>query len=375
VAAELIAGNGPLADLVRRFGAAGAVAVDTEFMRRDTFFPHAGLIQLCFDTEPDDAWLIDPLSIDDFEPLRILFRNRNATKVLHSASEDLEVFRHLLGEQPRPLFDTQLGAALAGLGFGMSYRALVERLTGRDLEKDARRSDWLARPLTASQLRYAASDVVPLLSVYRRLERRLAALGRSEWVLEDGARAAELAAGEGEAPHLRIKSAWKLAPRQLASLILITAWRERRARSLDKPRNWILKDGLCHEIARRAPDSESCLRAIPEFPPAVLRKHGGELLRLVGEAARLPESELPARLAPPLNPAQRRVLKDLKRSAADRAEGWGVEAAALLPARDYELMVRLAGGEKLERPPSWSGWRREALVEPLMQLAAKGATR
>ena len=147
------------------------VIVDTEFMRRNTFFPQVALVQLCFSGGGADgtAWLIDPLCIDDPEPLARLLEDPAVTKVLHSASEDLEVFQSWLGVLPRPLFDTQKAAALAGMEFGMGYRALVLALCEEDLPKGETRSDWLQRPLTESQCHYAAQDVSWLLSVYRLL--------------------------------------------------------------------------------------------------------------------------------------------------------------------------------------------------------------
>jgi ribonuclease D len=202
---SLIESDAALASLIAEQGHSDVVVVDTEFMRRDTFYPQAGLIQLCFSSDPDAAWLIDPLPIDDFSPLCTLFADVSVTKVVHSASEDLEVFQCLLGQQPLPLFDTQRAAAFAGLGFGLGYRALVEQLAGIDIEKDETRSDWLKRPLSPGQLNYAAADVVPLLPVYQQLRQQLLAAERLQWVLDDGAAAAR-AAGEPGAKSWRYKA-------------------------------------------------------------------------------------------------------------------------------------------------------------------------
>ena len=150
---SLIESDAALASLVAEQGHTDAVVVDTEFMRRDTFYPQAGLIQLCFASDPEMAWLVDPLPITDFGPLCELFADESVTKVVHSASEDLEVFQQLLGQQPLPLFDTQRAAAFAGLGFGLGYRALAEQLAGVHIEKDETRSNWLARPSCATSTR------------------------------------------------------------------------------------------------------------------------------------------------------------------------------------------------------------------------------
>ena len=365
---RLLNSDAELKELVDSMSAAEFVAVDTEFMRRNTFYPRPGLIQLCFDIESDTAWLIDPLHINDPAPLARLLTDSSLTKVLHSASEDLEVFQHFPGVQPRPLFDTQKAAAFAGMGFGMGYSALVKELTGVAISKQQTRSDWLARPLQDVQLDYAALDVVPLLQAYRHLSERLHRLQRYDWVLEEGRLAIEAQEEGDESPHLRVKSAWKLNPRKLQVLIHICTWREARARHIDKPRNWILKDALCLALASHCPGSMGELRSIPEMPPALVRKQGEVLLNMVEASQKISEAALPPRLPQPLSPPQRNLLKRLKSTAAGIAEELAIPAEALLPARDYELLVRLLSRESIEQPGRWQGWRKSVLMEPLLDL-------
>src|SRR5690625_6556645 len=135
-------------------------------MRSDTFYPIAGLLQIGDGT---GCYLIDSLAIQDFEPLRQLLLNPAVTKVLHACSEDLEVYHHWLGLVLDPVFDTQLGAAFAGLGFSRGYAPLVKALLNIEIPKSETRSDWLQRPLAVAQLKYAALDVAHLLVVYGKL--------------------------------------------------------------------------------------------------------------------------------------------------------------------------------------------------------------
>ena len=366
---RLIEQGDALADLVDRFADCDAVVIDTEFMRRDSYYPRAGLFQLCYPAQPETAWLIDPLAVQAWEPLQALLLDTTTVKVVHSASEDLEVFQTFLGCQPVPLFDTQRAAAFVGLGFGLGYRRLVELLTGLALHKEETRSDWLKRPLTAAQLDYAAADVVPLLPVFRELYARAEAAGRLDWVLEDGAAATAAAGAPPEPTWHKVKSAWKLPPRQLAVLQGVCEWRDSRARELDKPRSWILPDKLCLALAQRCPGSEEQLRKIPEMPHAVVRRQGSVLLDVIARAQSLAESELPPPMARPLDASQRNTLKRLKQAAAELARQWQMEPEVLLPAREYELLVRLGCGEAVSEPPTWGGWRRSALIEPLLKLA------
>ena len=159
------------------------VALDTEFMRVDTFYPIAGLLQV---GDGERAYLIDPLLIRDWQPFAALLENPALLKVLHACSEDLEVLLRLTGSLPAPLFDTQLAAAYLNLGFSMGYSRLVQAVLGIELPKGETRSDWLQRPLSETQVSYAAEDAVHLAEVYRQLAPQLSA-EKTAAVLEDGA--------------------------------------------------------------------------------------------------------------------------------------------------------------------------------------------
>jgi ribonuclease D len=364
---QLIESDQALEELLERARGSNVVIVDTEFMRRNTFFPQVALVQLCFSGGSADgvAWLVDPLCIDNPEPLARLLQDPSVTKVLHSASEDLEVFQNWLGVLPRPLFDTQKAAALAGMEFGMGYRALVLEMCEEDLPKGETRSDWLQRPLTESQCHYAAQDVSWLLSVYRQLEQRLRQSGRVEWVLEDGEEAAQSLATASPDYYRRIKNAWKLSSRQLAVLMAVSSWREETARIKNKPRSWIIDDAACYQLANEQPLSLSELRAGLELPPQALRRYGEALVEIVDLQQGLRDSDLPARLPPPLDASQRKQLKLLKSKAAQIAAGLGVPAQILVANKDFEVLLRIAAGEDAVEPSYWSGWRRERVIDPL----------
>jgi ribonuclease D len=356
-----------LQELLERHSRCDAVVVDTEFMRRDTFYPQAALFQLCF-VGDNTAWLLDPLQISDFDPLRGLFSDPSVVKVVHSPSEDLEVFQYFLGTLPEPLFDTQRAAAFLDMGFGLGYRALVEQMSGQKIPKGETQSNWLARPLREAQLRYAAQDVVPLAPIYTELNSRLQLCGRLEWLLEDGAEAVAGARAPGPAPWHRVKSAWKLEREQLAVLAALCDWREQRARQLDKPRNWILQDKVCQQIAEQLPRCLDDLRRVPELPAATLRKQGERILELVNSGI---GGEGPPPLPRPLGASQRATLKTLKAAARELAKNLELNAEVLLPAKDYELLVRLGCGETVARPARWEGWRAQTVVAPLLELSLR----
>jgi ribonuclease D len=370
---QLIEDDAGLARLLEANAGASAVAVDTEFMRRNTFYPQVALLQLCFDGR---AWLIDPLAIEDTAPLARLMADPGITKVLHSPSEDLEVFGRWLGVQPQPLFDTQRAAALLGRDFGLGYRALVQQVCNVDLPKDETRSDWLQRPLSANQCEYAAQDVVYLLAVYRALREECEASGKLEWVLADGADAVRAQDAGPGSYYPRIKSAWKLNQRQLGALAAICEWREQTARHRDKPRSWIIDDQACLQIARANPASAEQLRAQVELPPAAQRRYSDEILEVLDQQRAMGANELPPLLPQPLNARERERAKQLRQRARVIAEELGVAPEILLQGRDIEALLREAQGQDRGPdpavPPHWQGWRGELVIQPLRQLLRDG---
>ncbi|MEL7044264.1 MAG: ribonuclease D [Pseudomonadota bacterium] len=358
----LIQNDADLSGVVARLDQCSELAVDTEFMRRNTYNPQIGLLQLCAD---DEAFLIDPLTVSDLDALRRLLVAPSVVKVLHSCSEDLEVFRHWLGVLPEPLIDTQRAAALLGESFGLGYRALVEKLQGIVLDKGETRSDWLRRPLSESQCHYAALDVLELLPVWRQLRQRAENQGRMPWLLEDG-REARAALAEREAGlYRRIKGSGRLNARQMEVLRRVVDWREERARRLDKPRGWILDDKACLAIAREMPRRLEALGTMDQLPPAVLNRQGRALLGLVGDAMDVPAEELPEPAPAVLNPEQRKLLKDLREHLRALAEDLRIAPEAALSGAELELLVRETYGVGVEAPARWSGWREEAVLKPL----------
>ena len=373
---QLIESDDALQQVLAQGAGSEAVIVDTEFMRRNTFYPQVALVQLCFareGEESDTAWLIDPLTIKDPTPLVELFTDPTVVKVLHSASEDMEVFQNWLGVLPQPLFDTQRAAAMVGRGFGLGYRALVHEICDIDLPKGETRSDWLQRPLTESQCEYAALDVIWLLPVWRELHKHCERQGKQDWVLADG-RDAMGALGTAVVDyHKRIKTAWKLNPRQLGSLAAICDWRERTARSRDKPRSWIIDDKACLALAQRDPQNWAELKAGADLPPPALRRYGEALLDVLAGQRTVPDDALPQALPGPLDARQRDQVKKLKARVRAIAEERAMAPEILLQSKDYELLLREAAGEVLNVPAHWPGWRKEVVIGPLRRFLEGGA--
>ncbi|TBU74628.1 ribonuclease D [Phytopseudomonas daroniae] len=348
------------------------LALDTEFMRVDTFYPIAGLLQV---SEGERAYLIDPLLIDDWSPFAALLEDQQVIKVVHACSEDLEVLLRLTGSLPVPLFDSQLAAGYLNLGFSMGYSRLVQAVLDIELPKGETRSDWLQRPLSDTQVSYAAEDVVHLAELYRRLQDKLSA-EKNAWILEDGA---ELVAGLGreipaEEAYREAKLAWKLSRAQLAVLRELCIWRERQARVRNQPRNRILREHSLWPLARQQPGDLVSLGRIEDMHPKTVRQDGATILQMIRDAAALPPSEWPPAMPEPLPLESTALLKKLR--AIGQREGERLDIAPELMLRKKTLEALLKSGYPngpYRLPDSLRGWRRELMGQALLDcLAAQG---
>jgi ribonuclease D len=249
----------------------------------------------------------------------------------------------------------------------MGYRALVQEIEGVDLPKGETRSNWLQRPLTDSQCDYAALDVTHLLTVWRTLEAECLAQGKMEWVLNDGRDAVAALASAAKGYYKRIKSAWKLNARQLGLLVAVCEWRERTARTKNKPRSWIINDQACLQLAQCKPRDLSEMRESIDLPPPAIRRYGDELLELLSQYGEMPAEALPEVLGKPLEVGQRNHIKILKSAVKEIAVEKSMSPEILLSGKDYEMLVREARGETIDPPLGWSGWREELVIRPLRQ--------
>lgn len=358
-----------LAELCQRWRQQASIAVDTEFMRSETFYPIAGLLQI---GDGQGCYLIDPLAIRESQPLKDLLLDEKVTKVLHSCSEDLEVFQRWLEIVPSPLFDTQVAAAFAGLGFGLGYANLVRGLLSIEIPKDETRSDWLQRPLSQSQLKYAALDVAHMLVVYGKLLQQLKTSGRLEWVKSDCADlvAAARSPNDFSEAYTKVGFAWKLWPQELAILRELCIWRECEARLRDIPRNRLIKEPSCWEIARKKPRDLAALQRIADMPSRTIKYDAQHILAIVEEQQATPEASWPARLNPPLAQSEGPLMKALKQFVRTTAEARAIPPEVLVRKKDYEFIVR-SGMETGEYrlPERLNGWRYPIIGEGLLHIA------
>lgn len=342
------------------------IAVDTEFQRVETFYPVPGLIQIADDHQ---CYLIDPLAITDFSSLKALFEDRNVTKLMHASTEDLELFQGVMGALPVPLFDTQLAGALINWGFSMGLQRMLEQKLDIQLEKHETTSDWLQRPLTASQEKYAALDVAYLPAIYALQKAELEQRGHYHWAEQENEHllaSALIDDVEGYEYYKRFTQMWRIPEHKLAALRDLTAWREQVARKRDVPRNRILRNQALLQIVENWPRNIAELSRLDEVKKRILRTDGETILTILRQGQESAESDSPEPIPRPLHFFWNKHLKKLKSIARRIAEEQDIAPELLLRRKELEQLVRsgVEAGE-YQLPEEMPVWRRE-LVGPAL---------
>ena len=338
---------------------APAIAVDTEFVRVDTFYPIPGLVQLA---AAGETFLVDPLTIDDWQPLQALLTDPGTLKVMHACSEDLELFQHWLGLRPTPMADTQIAAAFVDMGLSPGYQSLVLDLLGETVDKGETRSDWLQRPLRDSQCHYAAMDVAHLMQCYDILAQRLKDKGVWQWFLQDMQRLAQPKQPIApEMAYTQMKNAWRLQGKSVGRLRALAAWREGVARNENRPKNFVVKDTSLIEMARTNPADLNEIGQCQDMRPSSLRRYGKQWLSIMAAS-----SEVLPGVQQPLSKNENRDYKRLHKVVTDQAENAAVQVQ--LMGRKKELLELFEGLRKKQPfslPNNWKGWREEFLAEAI----------
>jgi ribonuclease D len=352
----LITKTAELDALVQRLSAQDFIAVDTEFMRENTYWPDLCLIQVA---STQEAAAIDPKAegINLTSLLALLVNNRDVLKVFHAGGQDLEIIHNLTGKVPFPLFDTQIAAMALGHGEQIGYSNLIESLLGHSLDKGARFTDWGRRPLEKRQIDYAIADVTHLATVFPRMVAKLKKTGRGAWLDEEMERLSDTSNFDfpPDAAWKRLKVPGR-NPTVLGRLKAIAAWREIEARTKNLPRGRIVKDDTLNELVLHPPKNQDDLGRIRGLGAGWRTNDiGARLIEAIATAQPMEAHELPDR-----EPRRPGLTKDgalvsdlLKLLLKVRAREAGV--AARLIARSDDLEALAAGVRKDLK--ILSGWR------------------
>jgi ribonuclease D len=351
-----IATTSELAEACARFSRHPFVAVDTEFIREHTFWPKLCLIQM---GSPEEELIVDPLS-DGLElaPFYQLMADERVTKVFHAARQDLEIVWTQARLIPHPIFDTQVAAMVCGFGEAVSYSNLVKQITGGDLDKTSRFTDWARRPLSQRQLTYALGDVTHLRDIYLHLKAELEKEGRAGWLDEE---MAELT--DPKTYQTSPEDAWRRLKlrvknrKGLAVLIELAAWRERAAQAQNVPRNRILRDEALFDIASHAPSSTAELSELRTLSEGFARSaRAKEIIEAVKRGLTRDFNTLPAlRSGQPLA-ADKVALLELLRVLLKGCAARKKVAPRLIADGDDLERIAVEGHPDV---PAMKGWRYE----------------
>jgi ribonuclease D len=362
---QLITTTDTLAEACRRFRRQPYVAVDTEFMREQTYYPILCLIQMA---SPEEELLVDPLSDKlDLAPFLELMADHNVLKVFHAARQDLEIVYLKSGQLPEPLFDTQVAAMVCGFGDSISFSNLAKRIAGVDIDKSSQFTDWSRRPLSDKQLHYALGDVVHLRPIYEHLADNLERTGRASWLDEEmaGLMAHETYRQNPGSSWQRLKLRVK-SRKALGVLMEVAAWREQAAQTQNVPRSRILKDDAIYDVANQIPETIEQLQQLRSIHDGFSRSaRGRELVEAVKRGLDRDTKSLPQlERSKPIPPEANAVLELLKVLLKSVAAEHQVAARVIASSDELE---EIAASKKPD-VPALNGWRRELFGEAALKL-------
>lgn len=363
----LITDSKQLADFCARLSKSRFVAVDTEFMRENTYYPELCLVQLA---DENEAAAIDPKAdgLDLTPMLELITNNEDVLKVFHAGGQDIEIFFNLTGRTPHPLFDTQIAAMALGQGEQIGYSNLVDLWLGIHLDKGARFTDWSRRPLDKRQIDYAIGDVTHLADIFPKMLDKLVQTGRGEWLNDEMERLADPDnyRNDPETIWRRIKMQSRKAD-VLGRLKALGAWREREAQRKNIPRGRIMKDETIADIASHPPKAQSDLPKVRGLSPAWKENEiGARLMAVLADAQPLSKDEMPDRNHNGPGPGKDGALVADLLKLLLKIRSREINVASRLITRSEEL-ERLAAGDR-EGLELLKGWRYEQFGHDALDL-------
>ena len=369
---KLITEDSTLAEVCAFAKQQSAVALDTEFVRTRTLYPQLGLVQLY---AGDEVALIDPTTIQDFSPFIALLADDHVTKVLHACGEDLEVFQHTFQQLPQPMCDTQVMANFLGFANSPGFATLVQHYFQIEIDKGASRTDWLARPLSDTQLRYAAADVWYLLPLYQQMQAQLA---QTEWqsaVKNECEFLLNKRAHSGKEPdtaYFAIPNAWKLNSLELMRLKILAKWRMEEAMKRDLALNFVVRSENLWAVAKYNPKSTSALLELG-LSTSEVRIHGKKLLQLLEQVKRIDPKDYPLMIQRLTgDPRYKTALKALQQKLTEiTPENLPQELIASRRSLENLMKWHWLNATKEALPELLQGWRKpfgDALLNVLKTL-------
>lgn len=358
-----------LQEVIEALATCGRVALDTEFIKRDTYYPRLALVQL---NTGNHIYLLDAPQLQ----LRELWQALSEVDVAiwHACGEDLSIFYLLSGCPPLTnIFDTQIALSYLTGQLQMGYQQALDEQLDMYIDKEQSQSDWLQRPLSEEQEQYAIDDVRFLPALYLSLEYELKKQGLYDYVWADCQLYAsdlyDVQQVEDEAVYLTLAD-YRYTSQQMAILQSVATWREELARATNQPRTFVIKKQAVREIITEQPSSMRELAHKTTMHRSMLRLYGEELLKVIRDAKNLPAAEHPACLLPPYRSKNKVLSKAVQQAIDDHAQTIGVPASVLMRKKWLGQLYEVIAFDKdlSELPQGLKGWRYEWVVRILIPV-------
>ncbi|MCP4412512.1 MAG: ribonuclease D [Gammaproteobacteria bacterium] len=342
------------------------IAIDTEFVRERTFYPQPGLIQV---SDGDQISLIDPIACKDLQPLFNLLEAEQITIIMHSSSEDIELFYHMGCGIITRLFDTQIAAAWLGMGQSLSLQNLIISYENITIEKQLSRTNWLQRPLSDAQLQYAAKDVLYLTDIYQQQTTELSKAGFIEHLKQDCDLLCEKKSIQlnDDYAYLKVKKALLASGDALSRLKVLSRWREQQARKENKPRQHVIKDEQLLSISIEFPKTIEQLEVNCNLVPYHIRRYGNALLSIIKNLQKEKEITEPVINIRKL-PNGGKTLNQFRGLLNELHEQTNIPREVLPSKRWLEQFLLHYVAHWYPQPDGWIGWRKQLLNQAFMQI-------
>jgi ribonuclease D len=370
---ELIRDASAIVEIGKRIAASGQFAMDLEFMSADRYIPDLALVQLAWQEEGELQMVLVEGVDTELGPIFEQVESDSVLLLAHGAKQDLSLLSMRYGVRAGAFMDTQIAAAFAGIAEQIGYANLVDALLGKRLDKGSQFTDWMRRPLSEKQLRYALDDVRYLGPVWEELRARLDRHQRRPWAEEESGVMAASAADRRPASdaYKSIGGAASLKGPSLGALQALAAWRDDVAVSDNIPPSWIIADGPAVEACRRKTRSEQDLKKLRGIGTSTVKKYGERILEAISRGRSNTVDVPPKKTSlPPIGQAQAAVVTAM---VTGRATDIGVAPRAIATKSDAEALVRHAQGESVECK-LLQGWRGEVVGTLAMRWLQGDAT-
>lgn len=357
-----------LCDHIRK---AGVVAFDTEFVSESTYRPELGLLQFATD---ERSVAVDPLAIGDLSLWWEIMSDDQTTVVVHGGQAEIRFCLQLIGKAPQKLYDIQLAEGFRGRSYPLSYAAVVQRVLNQHVDSSQTRTDWLRRPLSNDQLRYALEDVEHVLSIWRRQTEWLAKHGRLDWVSSEIQRMIDdIVTDDAMAPWHRLSGTHKLSRRELAVLQKLATWREEEAAFRNRPVRRILRDDLVIDLAKRKPQTVQQALATRDLNRPEYKRRLEDVVSVISTAMTIPDKELPTKVRSRRQESssdEQVISKLLSLSLSNRCAELDISQTLVANNKDLAELVRhhRFGEKENVSPRILEGWRQEVCGQLLLDV-------